>query len=152
MIGKEFLYPPYSIAKLIEYEFQAAGNPCSWIQMGTYLRMKPDAEKSEASLERQAMSWWHFLRHWVRCFSSLGTFLKLSWWLRWERICLQCGRPGFDPWIGKIPWRRAWQHPPVFLTGESPWTEESGGLQSMGSKRVRHDCVTNSFTLSLLRL
>ena len=19
---------------------------------------------------------------------------------------LQCGRPGFDPWVGKIPWRR----------------------------------------------
>ena len=80
------------------------------------------------------------------------TLNRLPWWLRWERICLQCGRPGFDPWIGKIPWGRAWQHPPVFLTGESPWTEESGGLQSMGSKRVRHDCMTNSFTLSLLRL
>ena len=26
---------------------------------------------------------------------------------------------GFDPWIGKIPWRRAWQPTPVFLPGES---------------------------------
>ena len=26
------------------------------------------------------------------------------------------------------PWRRAWQPPPVFLPGESPWTEEPGGL------------------------
>ena len=32
---------------------------------------------------------------------------------------LQCGRPGFDPWVGKIPWRRAWQHTPVFLPEES---------------------------------
>ena len=24
----------------------------------------------------------------------------------------------FDPWIGKISWRRAWQPPPVFLLGE----------------------------------
>ena len=23
-----------------------------------------------------------------------------------KRICLQCGRPGFDTWVGKIPWRR----------------------------------------------
>ena len=45
---------------------------------------------------------------------------------------LQCGRPRFGPWIGKIPWRRAWQHTPIFLPGESPWTEEPGGLQSMG--------------------
>ena len=34
-------------------------------------------------------------------------------------ICLHCGRPRFDPWIGKIPWRRAWQPTPVFLPGES---------------------------------
>ena len=40
---------------------------------------------------------------------------------------------------GKISWRKAWQPPPVFLPGESPWTEEPGGLLSMGSQRVRHD-------------
>jgi len=28
---------------------------------------------------------------------------------------------------------------PVFLPGESPWTEEPGRLQSMGSQRVGHD-------------
>ena len=27
----------------------------------------------------------------------------------------QFGRPGFDPWVEKIPWRRAWQTIPVFL-------------------------------------
>ena len=27
---------------------------------------------------------------------------------------------GFDPWVGKIPWKRAWQPTPVFLPGESP--------------------------------
>ena len=35
--------------------------------------------------------------------------------------------------------RRAWQPTPVFFPGESPWTEETGGLQSMRSKRVRND-------------
>ena len=44
-----------------------------------------------------------------------------------------------DVTIGKIPWRRAWQPTPVFFPGESPWTEELGGLQSIGSQRVRHD-------------
>jgi len=39
-------------------------------------------------------------------------------WLKWCRICLQCGRPRFDPWIGKIPWRRQWLSTPVFLLGE----------------------------------
>ena len=26
---------------------------------------------------------------------------------------------GFDPWVGKIPWRRVWEPTPVFLPGES---------------------------------
>jgi len=40
-------------------------------------------------------------------------------------------RPGFNPWVRKIPWRRAWQPIPVFLprefhgqrslVGHSPW-------------------------------
>ena len=42
------------------------------------------------------------------------------------------------------PWKRAWQPAPVFLPGESPWTEELCGLQSMESQRVRHDWVTKN--------
>ena len=45
-----------------------------------------------------------------------------------SRIQLQFSRAGFDPWIGKIPWRRAWQPAPVFLPEESPWIQEPGGL------------------------
>ena len=33
----------------------------------------------------------------------------------WLRICLQCGRPEFDPWVGKIPWRRERLLTSVFL-------------------------------------
>ena len=53
--------------------------------------------------------------------------------------CRRHKRCGMDPWVGKIPWRRAWQPTPVFLPGDSPWTEEPGRLQSIGSHRVRHD-------------
>ena len=48
-------------------------------------------------------------------------------------------RHRIEPWVGKIPWRRAWQPTPVFLSRESPWTEEPSGLQSIGPQRVRHD-------------
>ena len=48
-----------------------------------------------------------------------------------ESIHLQCERPGFEPWVGKIPWGRAWQPTLVFLPGEFPRTEEPGGLQSI---------------------
>ena len=33
--------------------------------------------------------------------------------------CRRCNRHVFDPWVRKIPWRRAWQPTPVFLCGES---------------------------------
>ena len=52
---------------------------------------------------------------------------------------LQCRKPGFNPWVEKIPWRKAWQPTPVFLPGESPRAEEPGGLQSMGLQRVGDD-------------
>jgi len=35
-----------------------------------------------------------------------------------ESIC-QYSSHGFDPWVRKIPWRRAWQPTPVLLSGES---------------------------------
>ena len=41
----------------------------------------------------------------------------LPCWLR--RICLQCRRPGFNPWVGKISWRREWQLTLEFLPEES---------------------------------
>ena len=43
----------------------------------------------------------------------------------------------FDPWVGKIPGRKKWQPTLLSLPGESPWTEEPGRLQSMGSQKGR---------------
>ena len=52
----------------------------------------------------------------------------LPWWL------LQCRRPGFDPWVGKIPWRRAWQPTPVFLPQESYGQRSLAGYSPWGHK------------------
>ena len=51
--------------------------------------------------------------------------------------CWSCSRLRFNPWVGKITWRRQWQHTPGFLSGKIAWTEEPGGLQ-----RVRYDWVS----------
>ena len=45
----------------------------------------------------------------------------------------------FDPWVGKIPWKRAWQLTPVFLPGESHGQRSLAVLQSMGLQRVGCD-------------
>ena len=49
-----------------------------------------------------------------------------------------CKRAGFDPWVGKVPWRRARQPIPVFLLGKShgqrslagcsPWGHNESGM------------------------
>ena len=50
------------------------------------------------------------------------SIVGLPRWLRWlkkkKKIHLQCGKPGFNPWVRKVPWRRKWQPTPVFLPGE----------------------------------
>ena len=63
-------------------------------------------------------------------------------WLSGKESDCQCRRRGFDPWVGKIPWRRTWQPTPVILALEISWTEEPAGYSPWGHKRVRHDLVT----------
>ena len=57
-------------------------------------------------------------------------------------------RPGFNPWVGEIPWiRKEGNGYPLWYSSlKNPWTEESGGLQSVGSQRVGHVWATNTLT------
>ena len=67
-------------------------------------------------------------------------------------ICLQCGRPGFNPWIGNISWRRKWQPTPVFLPGKfhgwwnlvgySPWgCKESDTTEQLSKEALEHQII-----------
>ena len=51
-----------------------------------------------------------------------------------KSVCLQCGRPGFDPWVGKIRWRRKWQSTPVLLPGKSHEQKSLVGYSPWGRK------------------
>ena len=63
--------------------------------------------------------------------SNIGIYSlpRAKWvpcWLIWWRICLQCKRPGFNPWVGKVPWSTEWLPTLRFWPGEfhglsSPW-------------------------------
>ena len=58
-----------------------------------------------------------------------------DWWLRLQRICrLQCRRLGFDPWVGKIPWRRERLPTPIFLLGELYGERSLAGYSPWGQK------------------
>ena len=53
-----------------------------------------------------------------------------------KTTCLQCWRPGFNPWVGKIPWRRKWQPTPVFLPGKSNGQRSLVGYSPWGRKEL----------------
>ena len=55
-----------------------------------------------------------------------------------ERVCLEFRRPGFDPWVGKIPWRRKRLPTPVF------WPGEFHGLDRKESDRTEQLSLTLS--------
>ena len=44
----------------------------------------------------------------------------------------RCKRHGFSPWVGKMPWRKAWQAIPVFLPGESHGQRRLAGCRPQG--------------------
>ena len=66
-------------------------------------------------------------------------------WLRWQRIYLQCRRPGFDPWVKKVPWRRDWLPTPLFLPGKSHGQRTLAGYSPCSCKE---SYMTEWLTLS----
>jgi len=49
--------------------------------------------------------------------------------------CRRHKRYGFNPWVGKIPWKLAWQPTPVFLPGKSHKQRSLAGYNSWGHKK-----------------
>ena len=49
--------------------------------------------------------------------------------------CRRLKRHGFNPRVRKIPWRRAWQHAPVFFPGESHGQVSLAGCGPQGHKK-----------------
>ena len=70
-------------------------------------------------------------------------------WLSGKESVCQCRRYGFDSWVGKIPWRRAWQLTLVFLPGESQGQRSPMGYSPWGSQRVGHDWAINNINFHI---
>ena len=79
--------------------------------------------------------------------------VRLPWWLSGKETAYQyrrCKRLRFDPWVGKIPWRRKWQPTPVFLPGISHGQKSLAGYSPRGRRRVRHNLATKQQQHALL--
>ena len=74
-------------------------------------------------------------------------FEGLPYWLRQWRFCLQYRRPGFNPWVGKILWRREWLPTSLFLRGEFYGQKSLVGNSPWGCKESdTTEWLTNTFT------
>ena len=65
-----------------------------------------------------------------------------------KSCCLQCRRPWFNPWAGKIPWRRKWLPTPVLLPGKSHGRRSLVGYSPWGRKESD---MTEQLHFSMLR-
>ena len=61
-------------------------------------------------------------------------FKGFFWWLRGRECACSERESGFDPWVGKISWMRAWQPTPEFLPGEFRGQRSLVGWSSWGLK------------------
>ena len=96
----------------------------------------------EKPMDRAA--WWPIVHGVLKCWTRLSKWttkglLGFPGGASGKELACQCRkhkRHGINPWIGKIPWMRAWQTTPVFLPGQFSWKEDPGSLQPVGSQSV----------------
>ena len=100
-----------------------------------------------------SFSSWSIQGHWGGSSSEwslpsvfVGGFLSGS--VSKESTC-PCRRCGFDPWVGKIPWRRAWQSTPVFLPGKFHGQRSLGNYSPWGHKELDMTELACTHMLSL---
>ena len=77
--------------------------------------------------------------YWPQVSIPLSIGKLLPSWLSGKESACQCRRHrrlGFDPWVGKIPWRRKWQCTPVFLPGKFHGQKSLAGYNPWGLKET----------------
>ena len=85
---------------------------------------------------------WEMLqRKWALCSQQSPDCLTirhmrngLPWWLRGKEPTWQCKRHGFDPWVGKILWKRKWKPTPIFFPEKSLGQRSLAGYSPYGHK------------------
>ena len=120
------LEPPGNLVKILTLIQQAGVRTNNCISNKPPLPLGADVASPGTTLEVARMVFF-----WLHIYSHLGSQVVLVV----KNPPTNAGdikRCGFDPWVGKIPCRRAWQPIPVFLHGESHGQEEPGGLWCIG--------------------
>ena len=72
----------------------------------------------------------------ISLFVIIPNLKGLPRWLSGKESACWCRRCSFNPSLGKIPWRRKWQHTPVFLPGKSHIQKRLAGYSLWGHKEL----------------
>ena len=91
------------------------------------------------SMTYMAFHYFHWIV-WMDILRLCRHRLGLPWWLSSKVPTCQCRKCRFNPWVGKMPWRRKWQLTPVFLPGKSHGQRSL--LDHGVTKRVKHNLAT----------
>jgi len=82
---------------------------------------------------------------------------QVAQWVKNPAVTRRCKRLGFNPWVRKTPWRRAWQPTPVFLPGEShgqrrlagdsPWRRKESDTTERARTHTQEGLIEHSVPL-----
>ena len=105
--------------------------------------MKHSLYVREHTKQAQTSTFW-LQPAWFQCLwaYNFSLNLRLTSWLNSKESTWNegwCRKSGFNPWVRKIPWRRAWQPTPVFWPGKSHGQRSLAGYSPWGCKRVGQD-------------
>ena len=150
VIGNKSIESPWELrTKSQRFEYRN-GNQLqySWLENpmdgGAWKAAVHEVAKSQTRLKRLGSSSIESVNRYLLCNHVYGM------WSGKEPAC-QCRRHkrhGFDPWVGKIPWRRKWQSTPALLTGKSHGWRSLIGYSPWGRKEL--DMTPLSLSLSCL--
>ena len=110
-----------------------------WLDGITDLMDMSLSKLRELVIDREA---WHAAVHGVaKSWTQLSDWTELNWEVYFQKFIYH---PGGCLFLGlEDPLEEGMENHSSTLAGRIPWTEEPGGLQSMGSLRVGHDWVTS---------
>ena len=121
---------PWVLAATVHGVAKSQTQLSDWVHTHTLLSVLGFRKAMAIILFRQSLDLGN-MRNFIFRYTLFIPILRASLAAQMIKICLQCGRLGFKPRVGKISWRTEWQPPPVFLPGEfhrqrslaiySPW-------------------------------
>ena len=140
---------PETITALLYFVYTPTQNKKfknTYIYFKNFIKYRVLISMTSEFLQQGLGIWLNMKTHWLKKICWARSESLYSVWLRQQRIYPQCGRPGFDPWVGKIPWRREWLPTPVLLPGEFHGQRTLAGYSPWGHKEWN---TTDQLTLSL---